>query len=339
MLRLLVDEQAIGAAQAMLQRQLQRSLRSKRDYLLGYPGGSFTLPVHTSVDQALWYATFRTDQGDRHINLLGFRDRLRDGVSNNIVVECNPPTRGIHRRSAGVFLEDPQSGTVFFGHRGRVGGGTSGVGRSNFRAWYRGNWQPFFDDEADGSVVNEALVISHLDDGDGLLTRLTAFVVAVDRFKQAIRAGRLHEGVDDRSESVGAAATYVMEFAGTKTIPPREALIAACDHGFAVEALVARMRETLPGLSIGNRDHVDAFAVHGRRRILVEVKTDGSTTSVYGGVGQLMVYGIVTQPTERWLVLPTVAAEGWRPVLARIGIRIVGYRGTGRGITIDELPS
>jgi len=139
MLELVTDEKDIRAAQAQLCAQLHRRLRQVDEYTVGFPGGSYPLDVHTSPHCPIWHATFLTDEKNRWINMLGLRERLNPVISNNIVVECNPEARGINRRTAGLFLREPTSGTFFLGHRGRVGGGQKGVGRDAFARWYRGN--------------------------------------------------------------------------------------------------------------------------------------------------------------------------------------------------------
>ena len=109
------------------------------------------------------------------------------------------------------------------------------------------------------------------------------------------------------------------------------------DRGL-VDALVDRIQREIPGAVISNRNRVDVLAVRGRRRILAEIKTDGSTTSIHAGVGQLMVYGLATKPSERWLILPAESVDRGKSLLDELGITVVGYRGSGRDITVAKLP-
>ena len=328
MLELITDAKEIRHSQQRLQRLLVEHLSEKDEFLLGYPGGSFYNDVHFSRARPVWYSTFLSDEKDRWVNLFGKQSELALGRSNSIVVECNPPAEGIDRRSAGVFLREPGSGLVFFGHRGRLAGGRPGVGKRSFRRWYKGNWQPFLDDDGGGERTGEVVVISDLTEGGRLLQRIEAFVIAAEAYKVAIIEGQVVAANTDEN------AEYSPEFAGEKQIPARTSLVAACDHGFVVEAVREWICAKHPGVEPTNNGQPDLVAQIGKRRVLVEVKTDGSTSCVYTGVGQLMVYGLTVQPTERWLVIPAEDVADWRSPMQALGIKIVGYERRGKRFAI-----
>lgn len=328
MLELLTEAADIQRAQKELKRKLSEQLNEEGQYLLGYPGGSFYNPVRSSRRWRFWYSSFLSDEKDRWINLFGDSAQLAEGRSNSIVVECNPPVEGVYRRSAGVFLREPSSGVIFLGHRGRLAGGRPGIGKRAFQRWYKGNWQPFLDDERGGRRVGEAIVLSDISDGEALAERIQAFVEAAAAFKVDVVSGEVQSRDED------GEGDYSSEFSGSRTVPPQDAHIANCDHGRVVDALRDWLLSEHPKAKVSNKGNPDLVADLGQRRILVEVKTDASTTCVYTGIGQLAVYGLSVKPSERWLVLPVEGVDGWASVARSLGIRVLGYRRRGRAFEI-----
>lgn len=57
-----------------------------------------------------------------------------------ITCEINFPVNGINRRIGGAFLTD-STGDIFVAHRGKIGGGKKGIGKSLFEDQYRGRWE------------------------------------------------------------------------------------------------------------------------------------------------------------------------------------------------------
>ena len=60
--------------------------------------------------------------------------------------------------------------------------------------------------------------------------------------------------------------------------------------------------------------------------VLFEVKTDLTTTSIYKGLGQLMLHGAQTDPPpRRILVVPGGPTSDTRVAFDRLGVRVVSY--------------
>jgi len=66
----------------------------------------------------------------------------------------------IDRKTGGAFAED-HWGNVFVIHRGKIGGGKKGVGKSLFEQNYRGVWSLM----EDGNSISEVAVIGNLKSG------------------------------------------------------------------------------------------------------------------------------------------------------------------------------
>ena len=71
---------------------------------------------------------------------------------------------------------------------------------------------------------------------------------------------------------------------------------------------------------------------------LFEVKTDLSTTSLYQGVGQLMLHGAVLDPVPRQiLVVPGQPNTAVRQALGRLGIVVLAFNWSDGGVVFPCL--
>ena len=106
--------------------------------------------------------------------------------SNNITVEVNPAIDGVNRRVNGLFAVDDKTGHTVLLHRGRIGGGRKGIGKTSFMGWYPGTKVKFFDPSHDDSEES-AILVADLESGE-FLDQLEYFVDAVHRFKASRKA-------------------------------------------------------------------------------------------------------------------------------------------------------
>ena len=94
-----------------------------------------------------------------------------------------------------------------------------------------------------------------------------------------------------------------------------------------VNALAAAI--TKAGHEIGNDQQRDMYIVHrGTGHLtLFEVKTDVSRTSIYQGVGQLMMNGLARERrTNLILVVPEEPTPETEDGLKKLGIEILSYK-------------
>jgi hypothetical protein len=125
------------------------------------------------------------------------------------------------------------------------------------------------------------------------------------------------------------STTFTPEFSGQRQSYEIVGTIESqSDHGLVITALYEVLKAR--GFNAGNDRHRDLFLAtrDGTITHLFEAKTELSTTSLYEGVGQLMLLGAL-RPTEpkRILVLPR-RPVALRATLKRIGIRLVTYEWT-----------
>ena len=185
MLRLVVDKTETIQCQNLMAENLQRHLSGTKDYILGFPSGN--VECELSFDNKLWFTSFEIDEEDtspRYWNSFGLTDDLNERKSNNIVVEINIPTNGLNRRVSGLFAKDDKKNEIYLLHRGRIGGGRKGIGKSAFVNWLA---TPFTDVVNDDEIEKAILI--------GCISKKTfpkklfGFVQSIKHFKAFATSG------------------------------------------------------------------------------------------------------------------------------------------------------
>jgi hypothetical protein len=313
-LTLITDRREVTRACQQFQRALARGT-ARIPATIGYHGGQEHGDVHWSAARGFWSRTRVKD--DRYWCAFGTDDPEK-GRQLSITVEINPPLEGVNRRLAGMFAEDAR-GRVYVAHSGGVGGGRPGIGKKAFLQ-HAGGPQPGIA-APDGATV-PALVIGRLG-GPRFIAQLARFIRLASEFKRMTTAGAV--------PSAPLVQPYTPEFTGPRrAYRVADEIEAQCDHGLVVDAMKAECDSR--GLSAARDVPRDLYLLDraGRVTTLFEVKTDQSTGSLYGAVGQLLYHTAGVQPRPRCVaVLPgtPVAAVGER--LAALGIAVVSYTWKG----------
>ena len=197
----------IAGAQKRFLRRIRKELPTRLpNVIVGYQGGSIELP-EVFANNTIWFAHQSLDNAKipRHWNAFGTGlPALRR--SNSITVEVNVALDGVDKRVAGLFALDEESGNTVLLHRGRIGGGREGVGRTSFMEWYPGRTVNFSDpsrDDEEGS----AILVADLGSSE-FLRDVESFVHAVHRFKASLNRedpSRLSDS-DIRKKAAAASA-------------------------------------------------------------------------------------------------------------------------------------
>ena len=271
--------------------------------VLWQPKEEFWALIKPDMTTTLYWCAFGTGSPDEYDHF-------------GIVVEINPPQEGINRRIAGAFMRDVE-GNVYLTHSGKVGGGLKGIGKTEFLKFYRGDnretalWP-------DG-VETEVIVIGRVD-SLRLPTHIGHYVHEVERFK-ATRRGEISPPERARKTS------FSPEFSGTRRPhTPRGTVESQCDHGIVTKSLYELLSSR--GLKVGNDRLRDLYVLTrgGGIRVLFEVKTDNSTSSIYQAVGQLLFHGASeTRMPKLVAVFPGQPNKKTKRVLSKLGIRILTY--------------
>ena len=286
--------------------------------VVGWRGGQDTVKLRWNQEEEIWsclkpienrfWCGFGLDDP-------GELDRLK------IVVEINPPLEGVDLRNGGMFARNA-TGAIHLCHTGNIGGGADRVGKKAFWERYRGNSEAVHipDRNKSISVVDLGPVISPM-----FVNRVAHFIHEVARIKQNISARMPIQAFPNGNG-------FIPEFSGRKSCySPQKFIEATANHGLVVNALAVAIREA--GFEIGNDQQRDMF-VYGPYRgksvteqiTLFEVKTDVSTTTIYQGVGQLMLNGLAQNSgTKLILVLPKKPNTETASALKAIGIDVLTY--------------
>lgn len=303
------DRKEVKAAYDKLGRVLKRRTKRFRRYV-GWPGGREKHTLYWHPKEGIWCVM--EDVGNRCWCAFGTDDPAEaDNLS--ITVEINPPYEGVIHSVAGMFLRDAP-GTVYLAHKGKLGGGRKGIAGSAFKRWYRGKniEQVVYP----GGETGEAIIVGRVD-SDRLPAQIAHFTYEVGQFKTLAASGKLPE----------PSPSFTSEFSGKRrAYTVSKQIEARCDHGLVINAL----QETLEHLGYQcPNDRRDLYVTtrSGRVSHLFEAKTDTDTTSLYQGVGQLMLLGAGQDgpPPKRILVVPGKPSKASLAALARLRIRVVEY--------------
>jgi len=285
---------------------------------VGFQGGSIECDFHYLSSCDVWYVTRRLE--NRWWNCFGFG---RPSAHEQIVVEINPPTKGINKRCAGIFLQDPTK-RFYLAHSGKVGGGRTGVGKTGFYDAYIGEWQQVrFPDGSTGEYV----VLGALN-SPRLGVSIKDFMLQVQQYKSG----------SFRQSAPKSGRSFNPEFFGTrKRYTISDEVEAKCTHGVVINTLKAEVDRKVKPDAIFN-DKRDLVVEKNGTLLLFEAKTLANTSSLYQAVGQLMMHAHSNSPRSKMIVVlpeqPTVAT---RKVLRILGIEVLCYEFTQAGIDFPGL--
>lgn len=319
MLEVITDYFEVQKAQQQFKRAFDDLWDKEVNGYVSYQGERQKATLCWSSELGLW-AMLGKVETNRYWNAFGIKEP-RENSSNHIVLEINFPFESINRRIAGVFAKDNE-GHIFICHRGRLGGGRHGIGKTLFKNNFRGDrWITI----KDGKKESKVALIDQLN-SPHLVYQIRDFVTEVDRIKKL---------VTDESEDFTPKndLDFTSEFLGEKNFELYKHVVSKCDHGFVVNELAKYLE--LKGLKVGNDQNRDLFVVDSSGSIstIYEVKTDISLYDLYTGVGQLLLNScdLMSNP-KLILVLPEESPKHFRAKLEKIGIDTLIYRLTEKDV-------
>ena len=329
-LKVITDPKEIEKARDRFKNTLQEGTSQKLSRTIGWHGGSKKVDVYWWDKVGFWAGFVDHERGD-YWSAFGTSDPT-DRKNLTITCEVNVPFEGIDRRVAGVFACD-DTGKIFIGHNGKIGGGRKGIGKDLFWKNYRGPEavNVCFPD----GVELEMALIGHVD-GKSLPEQMAHFIHEVERIKSIVMSKESTAQVESKI-NIG----YNPEFSGKRNVYPLGKTVeATCYHGLVVDALVRQIKKR-GLLQFGNDQSRDLYILDksGCVRCLFEVKTDLSTSSVYSAIGQLMFHTAEYQkmPPTRIMVLPGQPNEKTKDILTRLNIRIIPYSLISGEVQLEEL--
>jgi hypothetical protein len=319
------NRREIEAAYGEMTQRLQARTQAF-DRKIGYHSGYVEHEVHWHSGLGFWWLLNRTVANNRWWCCYGIEDpEHKDMLS--ITVETNSPFEGVNRRIGGLFVKD-EAGRVYIAHSGKVGGGRPGIGKEAF-------WEAYGGEQVEtvrwpDGQESRAIVIAPVD-SERLPVHIGRFVHEVAQFKAAVASGKPVA----RRERV--RRIFTPEFEGPRRgYSPAGEIEARCDHGIVVNRLHETMKAAGHDAVNDRRD----LYILARDEVthLFEVKTDVSTTSLYQGVGQLMLHGAALDPVpRRILVVPSQPAATTLRALERLGIAVLTYEWVNERVEFPDL--
>lgn len=321
----------IARAQELLELTLEQQSDGNVVRDIGYPGGR---RPHETIKTfgKYWYwsgaLTAGSTRTPRRLNWFGLYSD-NDGVS--ITVEVNVVEEGRNDRVGGFFARDSDTGRIYLFHSARIGGGRAGVGKEAFLAWSNEPLRQVMDSEG---AYREGVLMGPVE-GKGAARTLLRYVSIVAAFKDAVREGEVDSPEFQRR--LAQLREYYAEPMGPRSGHRGRVLDYISRHGEVVDALNAWLQEA--GLKRGRRlvknVLIDLGVAKGDQlEDVFEVKTSTDRSSVYAGIGQLMVHGV--RAGRRVLVLPEegVLPAGIEEALEELGIELLRFRLTPHDVVL-----
>lgn len=319
MLKIIEDEAAIRRGQRQLVKNFKPFADEKIPVKLGHPGASFRAGVFWSERLGIWFFSRKMSE-DRYWNVFGI-GRPAAGADISITCEINFPVRGIDRKTGGALAKD-NAGRIFVVHRGKIGGGKKGIGKTLFDSHYRGVWVEVEDGDEEHTVaLIGALGSPHV------ARQITQFVRKIDRIKTMAANSRRPQ-----MEISFADYDFREELIGAKYGKVERDLAAECDHDLVVRDLSEALKEG--GCRIANDSRRDLFVLpakdqSGRIAALFEVRTDPSLMGLQAGIMQLLLAGLGLPGNPRLVLVVPAGATPLTAIsaekLAILNIGLLGY--------------
>lgn len=322
MIKIIDDYDQILALHNKFQKKLDKFLNSEIECSVGYPSGSFKDVVKYSPELDIWISTKTHDT--KYWNGFGVGQPLHD-KNNSLNGEINLPIEGISRRVAGAFGVE-YNGTILVLHRGKIGGGTKGIGKHFFVDNFRGD----FVNAKDGDRESKFCVVGEL----GSLhfpKQVADFIKEIYRVKKLIKNPELNnfDFLNDFSFTSEHSGNSQPESKGKKTVERT--------HGIIVNALAEELK--CLGFSVANDRNRDLFTYEKNKiKNLFEIKTNCSTQSLYSALGQLLIYSIpIPNKVNLYMVLPNKLKKQVLKKLTELGIEVIYFEWNNDKLRFNEL--
>jgi len=312
MLKVVENEPAIRKYQRQFVRAFKLLAEETIPVKLGHLGASEKAKVAWSERLGIWFFS-RKVAGSRYWNAFGI-GRPEGGTAIAITCEINFPLCGIDRRTGGAFAQD-RTGQVFVVHRGKLGGGRKGIGKSLFEDRYRGVWEIM----DDGSEETPVAVIGQLN-SPRLARQIAQFIKKIARIKEKASAR------SSQTELTFDELCVREELIGARHCEPERKTDAECDRGLIVRDLADALKKC--GLRTGNDDHRDLLVMGRESRIkaVFQVLTEMTSSGLNAGAMQLLLNGLnIPENPLLILALPGAPENALRGKLKRLNIDLMIY--------------
>ena len=313
MLKVISDQPAIKKYAGQFAKKFKPFIDEEIKVKLGHQGAGFPAKVLWSKSLGIWKFS-RAIKEVRYWNAFGVG---KPGASSvlSIASEINFPWAQIDRKTGGAFAEDAW-GNVFVIHRGKIGGGKKGVGKSLFEHNYRGVWS-FMED---GDSLSQVAVIGALNS--------PRFALQAAQFVKKIEMLKSTAAPSTQTEMNFSEISFREDLVGGAPSSAEDEVISACDHDLVIGELAALLQRQK--IKIGNDTENELFAVdtsENRISHIFEFLTDTKEKNVLAAAAKLLLQtsAAALNPMPV-LVLPEDKINNYAQELQRINISVLGFR-------------
>jgi len=324
MLKVIDDEKLIRKYAKLFARRFKPFTDESIKVKLGHQGASFTAKVSWSKKLGLWIFSQATKEV-RYWNAFG-RGKPQVGGHLPITAEINFPWAGIDRKTGAAFARDAWD-RIYVIHRGKIGGGKKGIGKSLFEEYYRGVWA-WMDD---GDALSQVAVVGALTSSRFAL-QTAQFVAKIERLKSTA-------ALSPQTWLNFSEVSFHEELVGNPPPLPSDYVTGACDRNLVISHL-AQLLERWK-FKVGNDVNHELFLIHpvtGRLSHVLAVLACGEESHVMSAAAKLLLQQAAEadHPTAV-LLMPEEAMNLYIQQLQRLHIDVLGYRLEGERIIFPDL--
>ncbi len=316
MLRIVENEPAIRRYQRQFVRCFRLLTEEKIPVKLGHPGASMKATVSWSERLGIWFFS-RKIAGSRYWHAFGV-GRPEGGAGVATTCEINFPLNGIDRRTGGAFAQD-HGGRIYVVHRGKLGGGRKGIGKSLFENRYRGVWE-IMDDGGEETPVAVIGILS----SPRFARQIAQFVRKIARIKETAVAR------SSQAELTFDEICVHEDLIGVRHCELERETGAECDRGLVIRDLSDALNGH--GLRTRNDGERDLMAMNreGRIRAVFQILTEMSPAGLRAGAAQLILSALdLPDNPIIVLVLPRAPENALQDKLKRRNIGLLLYAWEG----------
>ncbi len=324
MLKVVDDEKRIARYARQFTGSFRPLVDEKIRVKLGHQGANFDAKVAWSKKLNLWVYS-QAIRGVRYWNAFG-RGRPSASGCQTIAAEINFPWAGIDRKTGAAFAVDAQK-HIYVVHRGKIGGGKKGVGKTLFEEHYRGVWAWM----EDGDSLSQVAVVGMLG-GERFALQTAQFVGKVEKLKSTA-------SFSVQTSLNFSEVSFHEEWVGNPPSSSPDADVPACDHDLIVGHLASVLSRWK--LKVGNDANRELFLVQpasDRISHIFAVCADGREKNILAAAAKLLLQkSDLDGHPSAILILPEAEAAKYIQPLRRISLDVLGYRVEGEKILFPDL--
>jgi hypothetical protein len=324
MLKVITDQPAIKKYTRLFVKKIKPFIDETIKVKLGHQGASLPAKVLWSRKLGIWLFSHTINEV-RYWNAFG-KGNPREANILSTTAEINFPWEGIDRKTGGAFAKDAW-GNIFVIHRGKIGGGKKGVGKSLFEHNYRGVWS-FMED---GDSITQIAVIGALN-SSRFAMQTALFVKKIEKLKSTATSS-------PQTEINFAEITFREDLVGAVPSPNVREIFTACDRDLVVTSLANLLMRWK--FRVGNDTKHQLFLIDPSKNKIshvFEVLADIKEKSVMAAAGKLLLQSAADEGSPLpIMVLPEDGINAYTQELQKINISVIGYRLEGEQIIFPDL--